>query len=252
MKKYLAVLLSLFLVSALTGCCLSHQWTEADCETPKTCTKCQETEGEALGHTWTEADCVTPKTCTVCAKTEGQPLDHSWQEATCQAPKSCSACGATEGDTLEHTPGQWELLEGKDCMGAACTVCGDMVEMDYDTEIYAAQHIVGKWIPYNYLLVYTELEIKGRNELYFHEDGTVTGYLDDKDISADGRVTWALNTERSTLGKFGGSFFYDWLVDGVKTYTMTSVLGNEDFEGNPAMGLSLEGNYWYLISKREG
>ena len=31
-----------------------HEWTEATCFDPKTCTRCGETEGEALGHKWTD------------------------------------------------------------------------------------------------------------------------------------------------------------------------------------------------------
>ena len=49
----------------------NHTWVNADCDTPKTCSVCQETEGEALGHNWVNADCDTPKTCSVCQATEG-------------------------------------------------------------------------------------------------------------------------------------------------------------------------------------
>ena len=55
----------------LTGCHLKHEWLEATCTEPKTCTVGGETEGEALGHTWTEATCALPKTCSVCGETEG-------------------------------------------------------------------------------------------------------------------------------------------------------------------------------------
>ena len=52
----------------------NHEFIEATCETPKTCTKCGETEGVALGHIWKEATSQTPKTCTRCGVTEGDPL----------------------------------------------------------------------------------------------------------------------------------------------------------------------------------
>ena len=61
----------------LAGCACQHQWTEAACLTPKTCTLCEETEGEPAGHIWMEATCEAPKTCSVCSVTEGQPLAHS-------------------------------------------------------------------------------------------------------------------------------------------------------------------------------
>ena len=63
-------------VVILTGCACKHQWADATCLTPKTCTLCEETEGEPAGHSWTAATCETPKTCTVCAATEGDPLGH--------------------------------------------------------------------------------------------------------------------------------------------------------------------------------
>ena len=106
MKKTTILFLSILLLTVLlTGCSCQHQWTEADCTTPKTCTQCQVTEGEALGHSWQEADCVTAKTCSRCGTTEGSPLGHTWAEATCTAPKTCIHCGATEGHPLEHS---WE------------------------------------------------------------------------------------------------------------------------------------------------
>lgn len=85
---------------SLTGCCLSHEWTEATCTAPKTCSKCQEIEGEALGHNWEEATCTTPKTCNVCKATEGEALGHTLADATYQVPATCSICGATDGEAL--------------------------------------------------------------------------------------------------------------------------------------------------------
>ena len=119
MKKKVAILaLALVLVLALTGCACKHEWVEADCVTPKTCSKCQETEGEALGHTWVDADCVTPKTCSVCAATEGEALGHTWVDADCVTPKTCSVCAATEGEALGHT------FVDADCVTPkTCSVC---------------------------------------------------------------------------------------------------------------------------------
>lgn len=121
MKKYSLILLTLLLgASLMAGCSCQHEWTEAGCTAPKTCLKCEVTDGEALGHSWKEADCVTAKTCSRCASTEGEPLGHSWQEATCNAAKTCSICAVTEGQPLEHT---WD---GEATLYTAplCTVCG--------------------------------------------------------------------------------------------------------------------------------
>lgn len=117
MKKNILIVLLCALL--LAGCSCQHEWTEADCTSPKTCAKCEATEGEPLDHTWQDADCITPKTCSRCGLTEGTPLGHTWSEATCTAAKTCSRCSATEGEPLEHT---WE---GEATLFAApvCAVC---------------------------------------------------------------------------------------------------------------------------------
>ncbi len=91
-----------------------HEWKEADCTTPKTCTICGQTEGEALGHEiseWkieTEASCTSEgkryKECTRCGeKIEEETIakkEHEWEEATTERPKTCRNCGETEGEKL--------------------------------------------------------------------------------------------------------------------------------------------------------
>lgn len=94
----------------------THEWVDADCDTPKTCSKCGATEGEALGHNWNAATCTTPKTCSKCKTTEGEALGHSWNAATCTTPKTCSKCRTTEGEAAGHN-----------YVNGACTVCGDIV-----------------------------------------------------------------------------------------------------------------------------
>ena len=106
MKK-IVVLLTLLLLGALllTGCGCKHEnWVAANCETPKTCADCGETQGEALGHNWKDAACEKAKTCALCGETEGSALGHSWQEATTEAPKTCSNCGKTEGEKIITDP----------------------------------------------------------------------------------------------------------------------------------------------------
>ena len=68
-------------VLSLVGCVHQHQWVDADCEKPMTCSECGETQGEPLGHNpgeWveTEYDAVHTvrefsQSCTRC----GQVLD---------------------------------------------------------------------------------------------------------------------------------------------------------------------------------
>jgi len=81
----------------------NHNWTDATCLTPKTCSLCNETDGNALGHTWSDATCTAPKTCSLCMETDGNALGHTWSDATCTAPKTCSLCMETDGNALGHT-----------------------------------------------------------------------------------------------------------------------------------------------------
>ena len=121
MKRMIRLCLVLLVcLLAFTGCQCSHEWAQADCLTPKTCSKCDETEGEALGHDWAEASCAAPKTCTRCALTEGDVLEHSRTEVSCAAPKTCTICVLTEGEALEHTWAEANYQAPK-----TCTVCGE-------------------------------------------------------------------------------------------------------------------------------
>ncbi len=96
-----------------------HSYSESDCENPATCANCGLTEGEAVGHTWVDANCTTPKTCSVCGKTDGDQLKHSWQKANCQSPMKCTLCGVTSGEKGDHV---W--LEA-DCENPVrCAYCG--------------------------------------------------------------------------------------------------------------------------------
>jgi len=56
-KQRIALVMAMLLACAmlLGSCGCKHEWAEATCTTPKTCTECGETEGEALGHTEGEA-----------------------------------------------------------------------------------------------------------------------------------------------------------------------------------------------------
>lgn len=67
----------------------------------------------AVGHKWADATCDTPKTCSVCHETEGEALGHSWDEGIItKAPSfsedgeityTCAACQASRTQTVEKT-----------------------------------------------------------------------------------------------------------------------------------------------------
>jgi hypothetical protein len=58
---------------------IGHSWVEADCYTPKTCSVCQQTEGDALGHDWLGDDSM--KLCDRCGVVVFGEIDHSKCEA---------------------------------------------------------------------------------------------------------------------------------------------------------------------------
>lgn len=50
MKKILSIAALSLCILLLSGCQCKHEWVEADCYTPKTCSKCKITEGEPRQH----------------------------------------------------------------------------------------------------------------------------------------------------------------------------------------------------------
>ena len=111
--KIKLIMVILLVMLLLTGCCLSHEWTEADCTTAKTCAKCGETEGEALGHSWTDATCTEVKTCAVCRATEGEALGHilgDWEETADGIQRKCTGCDLTEAMPEEQQE-EWKATQ---------------------------------------------------------------------------------------------------------------------------------------------
>ena len=119
MKKRIFCLL-LVGVMMLSGCCLSHELQEATCETPKTCAKCEKTEGEALGHSWQDATCLTPKTCATCGKTEGEALGHQIF---------------------------WNRVDDENMEGT-CENCQEQFQEAMDWEKLAPYYLQGRWDAY--------------------------------------------------------------------------------------------------------
>lgn len=129
----------------------SHNWSDATCTTPQTCSKCSATQGVELGHKY-DNDCdtscnicgvtrtvsahsynsgvVTKKatcketgvmtyTCTVCGapKTEtiAKSTTHTYSNATCTKAKTCKVCGLTNGNALGHAYNLGEVTEKATC-----------------------------------------------------------------------------------------------------------------------------------------
>ena len=110
-------------ISLIMGIALTceHTWIDATCEDPKTCSQCNETEGDPLGHNWNNATCLTPETCSRCETTRGTVADHNWIDATCVAPKLCGVCGLEEGKPIAHTWVEATCAAPKSCSGCDLT-----------------------------------------------------------------------------------------------------------------------------------
>ena len=66
------------------------------------------TDTEQHTHDWNEASCTEPKTCSSCGATEGESLGgHIGGQATCKARAKCERCGKVYGAAGKH------LYEGK-------------------------------------------------------------------------------------------------------------------------------------------
>lgn len=102
-KKLIIICCTLFAAMLMTGCCLKHDWEDATCKEPQTCSKCGKTQGDKLDHEWIAATCEAPKTCELCGKTKGDALEHEWLAATCEEPMTCANCGATQGEAYGHS-----------------------------------------------------------------------------------------------------------------------------------------------------
>ena len=154
-KHLVQIILPLVFCLVLSGCCLSHDWREADCTHPKTCATCGKTEGEALGHVWREANCSEPKTCRICGAAEGRALGHSWVAASCTEPEHCVICGQTRGDALGH---QW--LPANSERPKTCSRCGetegealkvryfDMSPREYVDRFNETHSVGGQWMTF--------------------------------------------------------------------------------------------------------
>ena len=96
-------IMALVLTFSLASCNKSCEHVYDDCADIE-CNLCGETRDSM--HSWKDADCVTPKTCTVCQKTDGEALGHEWTTPDvdqCEVQSTCSRCGATDGENKEHS-----------------------------------------------------------------------------------------------------------------------------------------------------
>ncbi len=172
LKTLLMVMVITLLLSALTACDLEallgnliepteptevtceHEWVEATCTAPKTCSKCADTEGEALDHT-EAADEAKTATCTQTGLTEGKHCSTCGEVLIEQTiipmiahtylndnDLTCEKCGYEK----DCTHAIKEPVAGKDATctaagltaGEKCSVCGEIIVAQ--EEIKALDH----------------------------------------------------------------------------------------------------------------
>lgn len=145
MKKKLTVLLMAVLcMTLLTGCFCQHEWKDATCQSPKTCAKCEKTEGELGGHVYADATCDAPKTCTLCGAVEGEALGHDWVDATCYEAKYCARCAVVEGEPLGHSWADATTDAPKTCLTCLLTE-GEPIVTDPRFHSSEVASLLGKW-----------------------------------------------------------------------------------------------------------
>lgn len=119
MKKFIVLLFMLMALVALVACSTEcvHDWSEATCQGPSKCSKCQGTVGEKGNHIWEEATCLSPKKCTTCGTTEGDYGQHNYVGPGCVTSKVCSYCE----DKILPSGHSYQYL---DCVTAPiCSAC---------------------------------------------------------------------------------------------------------------------------------
>jgi hypothetical protein len=148
----------------------AHNWVFVDCVSPRICSECGKTGGDAAGHNWQEATCEKPKICAVCDITEGMPKDHTWEDATCKKPKTCAECDATEGVPEDHT---WENATCERPM--QCKVCGEVSGAALGHDWQDATFLVAKTClrcnlsegsPLSYAHIHVETEVERIRAVY--------------------------------------------------------------------------------------
>lgn len=87
---------------------LGHEWNDASCTAPKSCSRCNVTEGDALGHEWS-GDCDTTCNRDACSETRvaQSHLDANEDDV-------CDTCGADTSSDISIGGGDGEFLPPDD------------------------------------------------------------------------------------------------------------------------------------------
>lgn len=139
MKRILfyAALIALLLTTA--GCSCKHEWIEANCDTAKTCTICNEISGEPLGHQftdWKDVPLRKVRKCELCGFEES-----IWQEIDSTATVTVPSNGnndVTQSTFSSHEEHIVEYLKTilTDFRDPSSVRVIDIISYDEDEDLY--------------------------------------------------------------------------------------------------------------------
>lgn len=111
------------------------------------CSECSQYKDEPinpLGHDWKEATCTAPKTCKRCQATEGEPIEHSFGDYISDENghwKQCSECGTDDTCPLGDYEFTFALPEGCTDVTVGFRFAGDGTELAFTAkdDLYTAK-----------------------------------------------------------------------------------------------------------------
>ena len=194
-----------------------------------------------FGHKWVEATCTTPRMCTVCGKTVGNAAGHKWIAATYSSPKKCSVCGTTEGTArVKSSTSEKTTSSVKETTPTIRETTPPVKETTSPTEAETVPVTTPRVVAP--LLLDSSIAYSGKDgKLYFHDFSTPTYNVssDPRDDTLPGHVSNATdargNTHSYGFHLDGSSFGPYWItipLNGMYTsFTATCVaaVGTEDY-----------------------
>ena len=203
-----------------------HEWLDATCKDPKTCTKCGMTEGGTTTHQYLAATCTKPEVCATCGIWNGLAIGHSFAPATCYAPKTCTVCYETKGEPV-HECTDPTCTEPATCVLCSATI-GEPLGHTLITEVIAAtcnadgyEHLyctlcdftdVGATFP---ILGHDTLGYVYNGDATFEKDGTATLACPHCDYS----VTKTITGSAALISEAFAGKKISVLGDSISTYT---------------------------------
>jgi hypothetical protein len=230
------VAIALFYYVFVASCIVSHTWTEATCEAPKTCLKCGKTEGETLEHNVQEWETVKEPTCIETGSKVGVCLVCR-NEVTESVAKS------------EHTYGEVIVTKAATCTASGtqtkkCTVCGNEV----NENIPATDHN----LVCNKVIQYASLNTQGNKEYQCTSCGATVNIAYDLSDTEKSNINLVMNNTLNdypskTIGTAFNAFFSDpvWYADG----NYVAFKGGCNWQGsetNAIIGFQVSGSQFKL------